>query len=52
MTIDKLDAMAAPDVLSDVVGGVGFITLNRPRALNALCSGAALGVAGLLLRRA
>lgn len=33
---DKLATDDAPDVLSEVHGHVGFITLNRPKALNAL----------------
>ena len=36
MTTSSSDGATAPDILSEVVAGVGFITLNRPRALNAL----------------
>ena len=36
MTASRVDGVQAPDILSEVVAGVGFITLNRPRALNAL----------------
>ena len=36
MTTSTPDGASAPDILSEVVAGVGFITLNRPRALNAL----------------
>ena len=35
-TINSLPVDAGPDVLSEVHGQVGLITLNRPKALNAL----------------
>ena len=38
-----------PDVLSEVRGQVGFITLNRPRALNALSLGMVRDLMGILL---
>lgn len=38
-----------PEVLSEVRGQVGFITLNRPRALNALSLGMVRDLMGILL---
>ena len=38
-----------PEVLSEVRGQVGFITLNRPRALNALSLGMVRELMGILL---
>ncbi|MEY2838813.1 MAG: hypothetical protein RJB60_1112, partial [Pseudomonadota bacterium] len=37
-------------VLAEVVGGVGVITLNRPKALNALSLGMVRSLMGTLLR--
>ena len=37
------------EVLSEVRGQVGFITLNRPRALNALSLGMVRDLMGILL---
>ena len=38
-----------PEVLSEVRGQVGFITLNRPRALNALSLGIVRDRLGVLV---
>ncbi len=43
------ETVAMPEVLSEVRGQVGFITLNRPRALNALFLGMVRDLMGILL---
>ncbi len=43
------ETVAMPEVLSEVRGQVGFITLNRPRALNALSLGMVRDLMGILL---
>lgn len=48
-TTNATAAAAAPEVLSEVRGQVGFITLNRPRALNALSLGMVRDLMAILL---
>ena len=43
------ETVAVAEVLSEVRGQVGFITLNRPRALNALSLGMVRDLMGILL---
>ena len=43
------ETVVVPEVLSEVRGQVGFITLNRPRALNALSLGMVRELMGILL---
>lgn len=49
MTATNTAAAAAAEVLSEVRGQVGFITLNRPRALNALSLGMVRDLMAILL---
>jgi len=43
------DVFACPEVVTEVRGRVGFITLNRPRALNALSLSMIRALASILL---